>query len=243
MSVSPQQSYDPEGRVTGGSGQMFDKIAGRYDLLNRLMSLGLDKAWRRKLVAAMNVDGRGEVLDVATGTADVALDIVTIHPKVKVTGLDPSVGMLDVGRHKVSELGLDQRIVLVEGDAQNMSDFEDDRFEASCISFGIRNVPDRLKGLKEMTRVVRPGGRVVVLELTEPNEGILAPFARFHVHHVVPRLGALISGNREYRYLQESIAAFPTPPKFAALMEEAGLKDVTFEKMTFGAAHLYVGTV
>lgn len=240
---TPQQ--DLHAGAHGGSGQMFDRIAARYDLLNRLISLGLDKSWRRKMVAALAVDGDGagqEVLDVATGTADVALAIAQTHPKAHVVGLDPSVGMLEVGHRKVEDLTMKERVELVEGDAQAM-DFEDDRFVGACISFGIRNVPDRLKGLREMTRVVKPGGKVVILELTEPRQGLLAPFARFHVHHVVPTLGAILSGSWEYRYLQRSIAAFPSPEQFAEIMTEAGLRDVTFEAMSFHAAHLYVGTV
>ncbi len=226
----------------GGSGQMFDRIAARYDTLNRLMSLGLDRIWRRRLVLALGCEGRCRVLDVATGTADVAIDVATYHPLGQVTGLDPSKGMLEVGQRKIEQMGLEQRVELVEADAQAMP-FEDDRFDAACVSFGIRNVPDRLLGLREMTRVTRPGGRVVVLELSEPTEGIMAPFARFHVHHVVPRLGALLSGSKEYRYLQESIQAFPSPSDFADLMREAGLRDVRHEKMSFGAAYLYTGTV
>lgn len=226
----------------GGSGAMFDRIAERYDLLNRLISLGLDKSWRTKLLTALNVTGGDRVLDVATGTADVAIAAAQRFPGLKVIGLDPSVNMLAVGDRKISELELPDHVELVEGDAQAMP-FEDGEFDAACISFGIRNVPDRLQGLKEMRRSVRSGGRVVVLELSEPRRGLLAPFARFHIHHVVPRLGALLSGDKEYRYLAQSIRAFPPAPEFAALMEQAGLVDVSYEPMTFGVAHLYVGVV
>jgi demethylmenaquinone methyltransferase/2-methoxy-6-polyprenyl-1,4-benzoquinol methylase len=227
----------------GGSGEMFDQIAARYDLLNRLISFGLDRSWRRRLVAALRCDGRAaRVLDVATGTADVALDIARLLPQAEVVGLDPSRGMLDVGDQKIARRGLEGRVRLVVGDAQAMGDFADDSFDAACISFGIRNVPDRVQGLREMGRVTRPGGKVCVLELSEPQGGGLAPFARFHVHHVVPALGSLLSGSREYRYLQRSIAAFPPPEVFAGLMREAGLVDVQVERMRFGAAHLYVGT-
>lgn len=226
----------------GGSGAMFDRIAERYDLLNRLISLGLDKSWRTKLLTALNVKAGDRVLDVATGTADVAIAAAQRFPGLKVIGLDPSVNMLAVGDRKISELELPDHVELVEGDAQAMP-FDDGEFDAACISFGIRNVPDRLQGLKEMRRSVRSGGRVVVLELSEPRRGLLAPFARFHIHHVVPRLGALLSGDKEYRYLAQSIRAFPPAPEFAALMEEAGLVDVSYEPMTFGVAHLYVGVV
>lgn len=229
--------------VTGGSGAMFDRIAHRYDLLNRMISFGLDRRWRTKLLRALGDLGEGdEVLDVATGTADVALDIARRIENVQVTGLDPSVGMLKVGREKVARASLNARISLVEGDAQAMP-FEDDRFAASCISFGIRNVPDRLLGLREMVRVTRPGGRVVVLELSEPRRGLMAPFARFHIHTVVPFVGSLLSGDREYRYLAQSIAEFPPAEEFRQRMSEAGLVKVFASPMIFGVAYLYVGTV
>lgn len=227
--------------ATNGSGQMFDRIAEKYDLLNRLISFGLDISWRKKLLKAINVDGTSQLLDVATGTADVAIDAVRTFPGLQATGLDPSVGMLGVGQRKINDAGLQDAITLVEGDALAMP-FEDDRFHASCVSFGIRNFPDRLQGLREMTRCIKPGGRVVVLELSEPRKGFTAPFARLHIHRIVPFVGSLLSGDKEYAYLAKSIAAFPAPDDFAALMREAGLQDVRYEPMTFGVAHLYVGT-
>jgi demethylmenaquinone methyltransferase/2-methoxy-6-polyprenyl-1,4-benzoquinol methylase len=221
---------------------MFDRIADRYDLLNKLMSFGLDKRWRRKLIASLELEGAGRALDVATGTADVAIAIAVSHSEAQVVGLDPSRAMLDVGRKKVDDAQLDDRVVLTVGDAQNMREFVDGTFDASCISFGIRNVPDRAAALREMARVTRPGGRVAILELAEPRSGWLAPAARFHIHTVVPRLGAWISGDDEYAYLAQSIEAFPPPETFAALMEANDLCVLTIEPMSFGAAHLYVST-
>ena len=227
-----------------GSGAMFDQIAERYDLLNKLISFGMDGRWRRTLVAGLDVGAmeRPRVLDVATGTADIALAIATTHATAQVVGLDPSIGMLEVGREKVAADELSDRVELVEGDAQAMP-FDDDAFDASCIAFGIRNVPDRLQGLKEMARVTRPGHRVVVLELGEPDRGPLAPFARFHVHHVIPRLGAWLSGADEYAYLQKSIAAFPPPEEFMTMMQQAGLRVQAHRPFVFGGANLYVGVV
>jgi len=224
--------------VVNGSGSMFDRIAHRYDLLNRLMSFGVDRGWRRRLVRAMA--SSGPLLDVATGTADVALSLAKAYPETTVVGLDPSEGMLSVGREKITQRALDARIELVQGDAQAMT-FADDHFAGACIAFGIRNVPDREAGLREMARVTRPGGPVVVLELSEPRGGPMAALARIHVHHIVPRLGALLSGDREYRYLQESIAAFPPAEAFVDLMTRVGLRDVVAHRLTFGTAHLYVG--
>ncbi len=220
-----------------GGGAMFDRIARRYDRMNRILSFGMDRSWRRRLVAALEVE-EGEVLDLATGTADVALEIARRLPESRVVGLDPSAGMLAVGRRKVAEAGLEDRIVLVEGDAQSLP-FEGSRFAAASMAFGIRNVPERRRALAEMARVVRPGGRVVILELSEPRGTLLAPFARFHVHHVVPRLGAWLSRAPEYRYLQRSIQAFPPPEAFAKLMAEAGLAEVSAEAMLARVAHLY----
>jgi len=222
-----------------GSGRMFDRIARRYDLLNRIMSLGLDKRWRRTLIAQLPA-GAVRLLDVATGTADVAIALAQRDALTRVTGLDPSGEMLAQGHEKLGKTGLNQRIDLVEGDGQALP-FEAHTFAGSCISFGIRNVPDRQKALAEMGRVTVPGGPVAVLELTEPRTGLLAPLARFHVKRVVPMVGGWLSGDAEYRYLQASVAAFPAPVDFAAIMTAAGLLDVQIHRLSFGAVHLFVG--
>ncbi len=222
-----------------GSGEMFDAIAERYDTMNRLLSLGIDQGWRKKTVAALDLSDGARVLDVATGTGDLAIQIARSPVEdVRVIGLDPSEGMLAVGRSKVAESGLDT-VELVCGDAQSMP-FKDDAFDGVSIAFGIRNVPDRLKGLREMARVTKPGGRVVILELSEPRNGIMGPLARFHIRTVVPWMGALLSGAKEYRYLQESVAAFPPPEEFAELMADAGLEVLAVHRLTFGVCCLYV---
>ena len=217
---------------------MFDQIAKRYDLLNRLISLGLDQSWRKKLVAAL--PSNGELLDVATGTADVALALANTYPETTVVGLDPSVNMLDVGHGKLERRSLKQRITLDVGTALDMP-YDSNRFSGSCVAFGVRNFPDRLQGMQEMNRVTADGGPIAVLELSEPRDGIFSPFVRLHVHHIVPWMGAILSGNKEYRYLQKSVQAFPPPQDFAALMEEVGIQDVKVERMPFGVAHLYIG--
>jgi demethylmenaquinone methyltransferase/2-methoxy-6-polyprenyl-1,4-benzoquinol methylase len=222
--------------IQPGSGAMFDAIARRYDLLNRILSMGIDRRWRKRTVAALGDPSR--VLDVATGTGDLAIAIAKRYPGATVVGIDPSEKMLEVGRGKVGDLP----ITLEAGDAQALP-YPDDSFDAATIAFGIRNVPDRARGLAEMARVVRPGGRVAVLELSEPKGGVMGPLARFHVHVLVPRIGALLSGAREYRYLQRSIAAFPPPEEFAAMMERAGLAIEQVDRLTFGVCHLYVGRV
>ncbi len=219
---------------------MFDNIADRYDLLNRLISLGIDQSWRRRTVSALQLPAAAQVLDLATGTGDLAIMIAEMQPDAEVTGLDPSVGMLGVGHKKVQKFGLNERVRLIEGDAQALP-FGNDSFDGTTIAFGIRNVVDRLQGLREMARVTRPGGRVAILELSEPRGGVMGQLARFHVHTVVPWMGALLSGKKEYRYLQKSIAAFPPADQFAAMMKEAGLEVDQVVPLTFGVAHLYVG--
>lgn len=232
-----ETALTPESEL--GSGAMFDAIAERYDFVNRVLSFGIDLRWRRLLVDSI-VEGAGEVLDVATGTADVALAIAKRRPGARVVGVDPSRNMLAVGDRKLETLA--DRITLEVGDAQALA-YEDDRFDGATIAFGIRNVPDRDQGLREMARVVRPGGTVSVLELSEPQGGVLGPLARFWIRGMVPRIGALLSGKREYRYLQSSIAAFPPPAEFGAQMEAAGLVDVEVRPLTFGVCCLYVGRV
>lgn len=224
-----------------GSGAMFDAIAERYDLLNRLLSFGIDQRWRKKTVAALGAAAHGKVLDLATGTADLAILLARQSPTAQVTGVDPSTRMLDVGQTKVQKLGLAQRIRLEEGDAQHLP-FPDASFDAATIAFGIRNVPDRKAGLRELGRVTRPGGRIAILELSEPRKGWLGPAARFHVHTVVPWLGSLLSGAKQYRYLQRSIAQFPPAEEFAGVMSEAGLRVLSVTPLTFGVAHLYVAS-
>jgi demethylmenaquinone methyltransferase/2-methoxy-6-polyprenyl-1,4-benzoquinol methylase len=231
---------DPGPRA--GSGEMFDAIAERYDLLNRIISLGLDQRWRKRTVAALDLAAKVDatVLDLATGTGDLALEIARTHPSAKVIGTDPSRRMLDVAERKArSTKG---RVALRLGDAQAI-DLADGTVDAVSMAFGIRNVPDRSKALREMARVTRPGGRIAILELSEPKQGTLAKLARFHIHEIVPRIGGMISGGGgEYAYLQRSIAAFPAPAIFAAQMDEAGIEVLEVAPLTFGVVCLFVGT-
>ncbi len=224
-----------------GSGAMFDAIAARYDLVNRVISLGVDQSWRKKTVRALALRSGARVLDVATGTADLALLIAKSEPSAEVVGLDPSSAMLEVGRGKVESRGLSARISLVQGGAEAMP-FPDQSFDAVSIAFGIRNVPDRGLALAEMARVTRPGGRIAILELSEPRKGALARLARFHVHTLVPHVGALLSRAPEYRYLERSIAAFPPADEFVSLIERSGLTSLELVPLTFGVCHLYVAT-
>jgi demethylmenaquinone methyltransferase/2-methoxy-6-polyprenyl-1,4-benzoquinol methylase len=225
-----------------GSGQMFDRIARRYDLLNRLLSLGLDQRWRRRVVRALQLTGSPRVLDVATGTGDLAIEIAKACPGATVVGLDPSPGMLGVAEGKLAKRRLSDRVSVIAGDAQALPQASCE-IDAATMAFGIRNVPDRGLALRELARVVRPGGRIAILELNEPREkGLVAAAARIHTHHVVPRLGAWLSGAKEYRYLQSSVAAFPPPAELADLMRTSGLHVIEVTPLTFGVCTLYVAT-
>ncbi len=243
MSTEPQSSaaasQSGATAIQGGSGAMFDKIARRYDLLNRLMSLGVDQRWRNKTVDALELKPGARVLDLATGTADLALKVMRRHPGTNVVGVDPSVGMLEIGRQKVAAEGLSGQCELQVGDAQSLP-FPDRSFDGLCMAFGIRNVPDRPKALREMARVTKPDGRIAILELSEPKGGIMGPLARFQIRTMVPWLGSLLSGAKEYRYLQQSIANFPPPEAFADIMRQSGLEVLRVQPLTFGVVCLYV---
>lgn len=227
-------------RPADGSGAMFDGIAERYDLVNRIISFGIDRRWRRRTVRALQTsEPPQKVLDLATGTGDVALEIAAQYANARITGLDPSPRMLEIAQKKIEQKALGGRIDFVAGDAQALP-FPDGAFDGVTIAFGIRNVPDRAKALAEMARVTRPGGRIAILELTEPR-GLLAPLARFHVHTLVPTLGALLSGAREYHYLERSIARFPPAEEFVGLLEQVGIRPLLVQSLTFGVCHLFVG--
>lgn len=239
-----------EPSVRPGSGAMFDRIADRYDLINRILTGGLDARWRRLAVDALDLapgalDTPGSarstrVLDVATGTADLALEAARRLPGARITGLDPSEEMLAVGRRKVDAAKLGERIELVPGEAESLP-FDDDTFDGTTIAWGIRNVADRPAALREMARVTKPGGRVAILEATEAR-GLLAVPARFYVRHVVPWIGTILSRQAEYRYLQRSIAAFPSPEDFARMMAANDLQPIDTISMISGVCHLFVAT-
>jgi demethylmenaquinone methyltransferase / 2-methoxy-6-polyprenyl-1,4-benzoquinol methylase len=235
----PVREPGASGDGADGGGAMFDRIAHRYDAMNRILSLGIDRRWRRRAVAA--IGDADLVLDLATGTGDLALAILRARGTARVVGVDPSPAMLARARAKADRAGAGDRLELMVGVGEDLP-LEDRRFDACAVAFGIRNAADRPRALAEMVRVTRPGGRIVVLELSEPR-GALGPLARFHVHRVVPALGALLSGAREYRYLERSIAAFPPPADFAALLAAAGATRVEIVPLTFGACHIYAGEV
>jgi demethylmenaquinone methyltransferase/2-methoxy-6-polyprenyl-1,4-benzoquinol methylase len=223
---------------------MFDRIARPYDAMNRVMTAGLDVRWRRLAADATEVGAGASVLDCCCGTADLSLELGRrVGPSGEVIGVDFSDGMLEIGRRKVIRKGLDQ-VSLINGDALDLP-FEGDRFAAATVAFGIRNVADLTGGLSELARVVRPGGKVVCLEITTPESGPLAGFHRLWFDRVVPGIGRAIDrkGDSAYTYLPASVRRFPGPTPLAHVMYEAGLRDVRFRTLGGGIVALHVGTV
>jgi demethylmenaquinone methyltransferase/2-methoxy-6-polyprenyl-1,4-benzoquinol methylase len=223
-------------------GEMFSRIAPRYDFLNRLLSLGVDRRWRRLAVAETVPSTGGRFLDVATGTADMALEILRQKGGgAAVAGADISLEMMRVGREKCRKAGAAGRVAFVRAPGESLP-FRDGAFDSSCVAFGIRNVVDRERGLREMCRVVRPGGRVVVLEFSTPRSALFGALYRFYFTRVLPRIGGLFSRREAYAYLPESVLSFPEPEAFAAMMRAAGCASVTYRPLTFGVVTLYVGS-
>lgn len=222
---------------------MFTSIAPRYDFLNRLLSAGRDKYWRRVAVDELPLEKGGSFLDVATGTGDIALSLIHRASKddARVVGVDFSEGMLKLGRDKVKKEGLEDRIELRLADATALP-FEDNLFQGAIVAFGLRNFSDTEKGLKEMLRVVAPGGRVVILEFTNPKNPLFRRMYYFYFRNILPLIGGIISGNRKaYQYLPDSVMDFPSSDRLKSLMEKCGMQKVRYKLLTFGVAALHVG--
>lgn len=239
----PMKNHPPIGEARGKKDEveaMFDAIAPRYDLLNRLLSFGIDRLWRKRAVAMLRVDRPQRILDVATGTADLAIEALALHPQ-KVVGVDLSEEMLERGRHKVRRLGEAGRVTLQRGDAERLP-FSDAQFDAVLVAFGVRNFEHLEQGLREIRRVLRPGGAVVVLEFSRPRAFPVKQLYGAYSRHVLPRVGQAVSGDEgAYRYLPASVAAFPDGADFLERLRAAGFADVRWKPLTFGIASLYKG--
>lgn len=223
--------------------RMFDDVAPRYDFLNRVLSLGIDQYWRTQAVRLLADEQPARILDVATGTADLAIKAERkLHPR-EVVGIDLSAKMLSHGRDKLERLGLASRISLVQGDAENLP-FPDDSFDAALVAFGVRNFEDLNAGLRGIHRVLRPGTALVVLEFSRPRTPPIKQLYAWYSRHILPRIGGAISPNEgAYEYLPNSVAAFPDGPDFLERMAESGFTDLLWRPLTFGIASLYRGTV
>ncbi len=217
---------------------MFDGIAGRYDLLNRVLSMGIDVGWRKKLVREAALDRPEHILDVATGTADLALELAKAC-RAKVTGVDISNGMLEVGRQKVAKAELGNSVELIYGDSEALP-FEDASFDLVTASFGVRNFQNLESGLREMSRVLKPGGKMLILEFSQPEKSPFKEAYGFYSKQILPRIGKALSGDGSaYAYLPESVNAFPYGLEFVRILDLCGLKKATARPLSFGIASLY----
>ncbi len=222
--------------------EIFSSITKEYDFLNHFLSLGRDIAWRREAVRRMRFPRTRRFLDVATGTADLAIAAAVRFADIEIVGIDLAAEMLESGRAKIRQKKLDGRITLLPGDGLNL-EFPDDGFDVAAVAFGIRNMPDRLRALREMRRAVCPGGQVMVLEMTLPREGtLLRQLYAMYLRKALPLLARPFTRHSEaYTYLADSISLFPSARKFAALMEEAGLKSIEQIPLTLGVTYLHIG--
>lgn len=221
--------------------EMFNKIAKTYDGTNRILSLGLDRWWRRKAVDRLDPQPDKLYLDVGAGTGDISLEIVRRTPTCRVVGIDRSTGMLEVGHDKVRRRNVDDRVDLIPGDTLQLQ-FPDNRFDGTITSFCIRNVTERKRALKEMYRVTKPGGKLVILELTHP-EGIMDPLFRIYSNVVIPAFTRIACSASAYRYLTDSMEDFPKAREFANIMREAGFQNVEYTGATGGMVSILVGNV
>jgi demethylmenaquinone methyltransferase/2-methoxy-6-polyprenyl-1,4-benzoquinol methylase len=239
-----------------GSGSMFDQIATRYDTINRVLALRMDVGWRQRMTQQLKerLPENPRLLDVATGTADVALQLAKDIPTSTILGVDPSNNMLSVGRGKIRKQSLQERIELKWADARDLSKYDANTFDGATMAFGIRNVPERDVALCEIHRLLRPSAVIGILEFSEPDDshGLLGILARMFIRHIVPIVGGILSGApREYLHLQNSIKDFPIPSEFNKLMQNLScgedgkgrfnMDDVVH--MNFGSVQLYMGTV
>lgn len=238
MTVKP---YDTRTSKKSQVRTMFDRIAPRYDLLNHTLSFNIDRLWRRRVVRILRRRNPERILDLATGTGDLAIDLVRGIPGVRVTAVDLSEGMLDVARRKVAARGLGDRIELVQGDAERLV-LPDAAVDAATVAFGVRNFGDLEAGLGELARTIRPGGTVAILEFSRPRNPLFRALYEFYTGRILPRIGGAVSRDRKaYEYLPASVGEFPAPEAFMGLMEQAGFRNCRARSQSFGIAQIYVG--
>ncbi len=236
--VKPNQNS--EGSKKEQVAQMFDSIAFRYDFLNHFLSLGIDKIWRRKAISKLEKRNISSILDIATGTGDLAIAATKLK-NVKITGIDISEKMLEIGRIKIEKLGIKHIIDLQKGDSEKII-FIDNSFDAITVAFGVRNFENLQNGLQEMFRVLRPGGIAVVLEFSKPKLFPFKQIYQFYFRYILPLFGKFVSKNSNaYTYLPESVQAFPDGNEFLEELQKAGFEKVSKQIVTFGVATIYTG--
>lgn len=230
----PDSGLSKKEQVAG----MFDRISKKYDFLNHLLSLGIDKGWRKKAIRSLQAIAPENILDIATGTGDLAIAALALNP-LKITGIDISEGMLAIGKQKVEELGLEEKISLEYGDSEHLP-FSTASFDAVTCAYGVRNFEHLEQGLAEMSRVLRPGGRMAILEFSRPKTFPVKQFFQFYFRYILPILGKAVSKDQTaYTYLPESVAVFPEGNDFCRLLEKCGLQKVEAQPLAFGITTLY----
>lgn len=219
---------------------MFNNISKKYDFLNHFLSLGIDILWRKKAISLLKNDSPKTILDIATGTGDFAIESLKLDPD-KVIGVDISEGMLDVGRKKMLRLGHDKVIELQSGDSEGLL-FDDNKFDAVIVAFGVRNFENLEKGLKDMNRVLKPNGKVVILEFSRPKKFPFKQLYSFYFKAILPLIGKLVSkDNSAYTYLPESVQQFPDGHDFLSILNKIGFKETQCKSLTFGISSIYTG--
>lgn len=220
--------------------EMFDNISGKYDFLNHFLSLGIDKLWRKKAIKILKEYKPKVIMDMATGTGDFAIEALKLNPE-RVVGIDISNGMLEVGRKKMKKKKVDQIVEMVQGDSENLT-FEDATFDAFTVGFGVRNFQNLDAGLKEMLRVLKPGGMGVILEFSKPKKFPVKQYFKFHSKYIIPTIGKAISKDKAaYTYLPESVEAFPEGQAFMDIMADVGYNNVKSKIVGGGIATIYYG--
>lgn len=223
--------------------EMFDNIAPTYDKLNHIMSLNIDRIWRRRVMRIVRRSKAVKIMDVATGTGDLAIAIAKRADRTQILGIDLSEEMLAVARRKVQKQGLEERIMLEKGDAEDLSMVADSSIDAVTVAFGVRNFENIERGLSEMWRKLKPGGKLVVLEFSTPRNRIIRWIYAQYFHRLVPRIGGIISKDkRAYVYLPESVDEFPSPERFSQMLKDCGFTQVKRRSQSFGIAHIYEAT-
>ncbi|HYF70723.1 MAG TPA: bifunctional demethylmenaquinone methyltransferase/2-methoxy-6-polyprenyl-1,4-benzoquinol methylase UbiE [Ohtaekwangia sp.] len=218
--------------------KMFDNISHRYDFLNHFLSLGIDKIWRKKAISLLKSNPPALLLDVATGTGDFALQALELNPD-KIVGIDISEGMLEAGRKKIRAKSLEKRIELKYADSESLP-FAEHSFDAVTVAFGVRNFENLEKGLQEIYRVLKPGGRIIVLEFSQPRRFPFKQIYNFYFSTILPRVGRLISSDKAaYTYLPESVKAFPDGENFMVILRHVGFKSTQCKALTFGISSIY----